>query len=153
MVQRSVSVITMNKATGVAAVCANRWMSVLCTTRLHTNMMKKNMLTYDNITNKASFCSTATPVSTSEPTALTREQVSSRVLESLNAFLEKRNLNKTIKETSNFQKEVGLDSLDIVEAVLAVEEEFGIEIPDADADRIQSPVDAIEYILKQPNAQ
>jgi NADH dehydrogenase (ubiquinone) 1 alpha/beta subcomplex 1 len=46
-----------------------------------------------------------------------------------------------------------LDSLDAVEVVMAFEDEFGIEIPDADADKIQSTADAIKYIVAHPKAQ
>jgi len=49
--------------------------------------------------------------------------------------------------------DLDLDSLDAVEVVMGIEEEFGIEIPDADADKILSTADAISYILAQPNAK
>ena len=48
---------------------------------------------------------------------------------------------------------LGLDSLDAVEIVMNFEDEFGIEIPDADADKIQSTADAIKYIAANPKAQ
>ena len=41
---------------------------------------------------------------------------------------------------------MGLDSLDTVEVVMAIEEEFSIEIPDKDADEIRTVGDAIKYI-------
>eukprot|EP00698_Gefionella_okellyi_P006694 TRINITY_DN16051_c0_g1_i1.p1 TRINITY_DN16051_c0_g1~~TRINITY_DN16051_c0_g1_i1.p1 ORF type:complete len:120 (+),score=17.93 TRINITY_DN16051_c0_g1_i1:39-398(+) len=55
--------------------------------------------------------------------------------------------------TAHFQKDLGLDSLSVVEAVLAVEEEFAIEIPDADADKIETIADAVKYIVKHPHAK
>ena len=45
--------------------------------------------------------------------------------------------------SSHFQKDLGLDSLDTVEVVMAFEEEFAIEIPDSEADKILSTSDAI----------
>ncbi|MDI3538144.1 MAG: acyl carrier protein, partial [Bacillota bacterium] len=42
--------------------------------------------------------------------------------------------------------DLGADSLDIVELVMALEEEFGIEIPDEDAEKITTVGDAVEYI-------
>jgi len=54
---------------------------------------------------------------------------------------------------SVFVKDLGLDSLDAVEVVMAIEEEFSVEIPDKDADEIKSVKQAIEYITKHPNAQ
>ena len=49
---------------------------------------------------------------------------------------------------SSFMDDLGADSLDTVELVMALEEEFDIEIPDEDAEKIQSVNDAIEYITE-----
>ena len=54
----------------------------------------------------------------------------------------------TIEETSDFSKELGADSLDVVELVMAFEEEFGIEIPDDAAETIQSFGDAVKFITE-----
>ncbi|XP_010524452.1 PREDICTED: acyl carrier protein 1, mitochondrial-like [Tarenaya hassleriana] len=50
----------------------------------------------------------------------------------------------------HFQKDLGLDSLDTVEIVMALEEEFKLEIPDKEAVRIDSCSLAIEYIYNHP---
>ncbi len=47
---------------------------------------------------------------------------------------------------ASFVEDLGADSLDTVELVMALEEEFGVEIPDEDAEKIQKVGDAIEYI-------
>jgi acyl carrier protein len=47
---------------------------------------------------------------------------------------------------ARFQQDLGADSLDIVELVMAFEEEFNIQVPDEDADKIQSVGDVISYI-------
>ncbi len=47
---------------------------------------------------------------------------------------------------SSFIEDLGADSLDIVELIMALEEEFGLEIPDDEAEKIASVNDAIEYI-------
>ncbi|KAF7153044.1 hypothetical protein RHSIM_Rhsim01G0144200 [Rhododendron simsii] len=52
----------------------------------------------------------------------------------------------------HFQKDLGLDSLDNVEIVMALEEEFKLEIPDKEADKIDSCTLAIEYIHNHPMA-
>jgi len=51
-----------------------------------------------------------------------------------------------INPDSSFVDDLGADSLDTVELVMAFEEEFGIEIPDDDAESIQSVQNAIDYI-------
>lgn len=50
---------------------------------------------------------------------------------------------------ASFVEDLGADSLDTVELVMAFEEEFGIEIPDEDAEKMQTVGDAIEYISTQ----
>lgn len=51
-----------------------------------------------------------------------------------------------ITPTASFIDDLGADSLDTVELVMAFEEEFGIEIPDEDAEKITTVGDAIKYI-------
>ena len=51
-----------------------------------------------------------------------------------------------VTPTASFTDDLGADSLDIVELVMAFEEEFGIEIPDEDAEKITRVREAIEYI-------
>ena len=47
---------------------------------------------------------------------------------------------------AKFVEDLGADSLDTVELVMALEEEFGIEIPDEDAEKIATVKDAVDYI-------
>jgi len=51
-----------------------------------------------------------------------------------------------VTEDASFMDDLGADSLDTVELVMALEEEFDIEIPDEDAEKIQTVKDAINYI-------
>jgi len=51
-----------------------------------------------------------------------------------------------VKEDSKFIEDLGADSLDVVELVMALEEKFDIEIPDEDAEGILTVADAIKYI-------
>lgn len=51
-----------------------------------------------------------------------------------------------IKNESSFVDDLGADSLDTVEIVMALEEEFGIEIPDEDAEKMATVGEAIKYI-------
>jgi acyl carrier protein len=51
-----------------------------------------------------------------------------------------------VTESASFTTDLGADSLDTVELIMELEKEFGISIPDADAEKIQTVGDAINYI-------
>ena len=51
-----------------------------------------------------------------------------------------------VRPEAHFIEDLGADSLDIVELVMALEEEFGLEIPDEDAEKIATVTDAVDYI-------
>ncbi|KAF5374951.1 hypothetical protein D9758_000196 [Tetrapyrgos nigripes] len=87
----------------------------------------------------------------SAPAGLSKDNIESRVLDVLKGF-EKVDQSK-LTTSASFSKDLGLDSLDAVEVVMAVEEEFAIEIPDAEADEIQTVQQAIDYVSKTPAAQ
>jgi acyl carrier protein len=55
---------------------------------------------------------------------------------------------ETVTPEASFVDDLGADSLDTVELVMALEEEFGVEIPDEDAEKITRVKEAIEYIEK-----
>ena len=70
----------------------------------------------------------------------TAERVKKIVVEHLGVEAEK------VTEEASFIDDLGADSLDIVELVMAFEEEFGVEIPEDDAEKITTVRDAISYI-------
>ncbi len=72
----------------------------------------------------------------------TAERVKKIVVEHLNVDAEK------VTEGASFIEDLGADSLDTVELVMAFEEEFGIEIPDDAAESIVTVGDAVKYIDK-----
>ncbi len=51
-----------------------------------------------------------------------------------------------VKPEASFVDDLGADSLDVVELVMALEEEFGVEIPDEDAEKIATVAEAVKYI-------
>ncbi|KAF3405371.1 Vacuolar protein sorting-associated protein 74 [Talaromyces pinophilus] len=87
----------------------------------------------------------------SAPASLSKEEVEGRIVNLLKNFDKVSDASK-INGASHFTNDLGLDSLDVVEVVMAVEEEFSIEIPDKDADAIHSVEQAVSYILSQPDA-
>uniref|UniRef100_A0A673M5L8 Acyl carrier protein n=2 Tax=Cyprininae TaxID=2743694 RepID=A0A673M5L8_9TELE len=75
---------------------------------------------------------------------LTLETLHDRVLYVLKLY-DKINPEK-LQATSHFMKDLGLDSLDQVEIIMAMEDEFGFEIPDADAEKLMTPQEIVQYI-------
>ena len=56
---------------------------------------------------------------------------------------------ENVTPEKDFVQDLGADSLDVVELVMALEEEFGIEIPEEDAEKIKTVGDAINYIKEK----
>lgn len=59
---------------------------------------------------------------------------------------------KNLTHEAKFIEDLGADSLDIVELVMALEEEFGLDIPDEDADKLKTVGDALKYLQEHSNA-
>ena len=53
---------------------------------------------------------------------------------------------------ANLLDDLGADSLDVVELVMAIEEEFGIEIPDDDVENIRTTKDVVDYVVARTEA-
>ena len=70
------------------------------------------------------------------------DEVKEVIVEQLNVASEE------VNPESKFVEDLGADSLDVVELVMALEEKFEIEIPDSDAEGIQSVKDVVDYIEK-----
>ncbi len=75
-------------------------------------------------------------------TSDTADKVKSIIVEQLGVPAEE------VTEAASFIEDLGADSLDIVELVMALEEEYDIEISDEDAEKIQTVGDAISYITE-----
>ncbi len=57
-----------------------------------------------------------------------------------------------VKPEAKFVEDLGADSLDVVEMIMALEEKFEIEIPDSEAEKIQTVQDVVDYIEKAKKA-
>uniref|UniRef100_A0A3B4ANT6 Acyl carrier protein n=1 Tax=Periophthalmus magnuspinnatus TaxID=409849 RepID=A0A3B4ANT6_9GOBI len=75
---------------------------------------------------------------------LTFDTIRDRVLYVLKLY-DKINPEK-LQASSHFMKDLGLDSLDQVEIIMAMEDEFGFEIPDAEAEKLMTPEEIVQYI-------
>ncbi|XP_030029136.1 acyl carrier protein, mitochondrial isoform X1 [Manduca sexta] len=72
------------------------------------------------------------------------DEIKERVLKVCRAYDKLSGSQLTVE--SHFMNDLGLDSLDHVEVIMAMEDEFGFEIPDADAERLVRPKDIIQYV-------
>ncbi len=68
------------------------------------------------------------------------ERIKSIIVEQLSVSMEE------VTPQASFIEDLGADSLDIVELIMALEEEYDLEIPDEDAEKIQTVQDVISYI-------
>ncbi|XP_077395863.1 NADH:ubiquinone oxidoreductase subunit AB1b [Festucalex cinctus] len=75
---------------------------------------------------------------------LTLETIEDRVMYVLKLY-DKINPEKLLT-SSHFMKDLGLDSLDQVEIIMAMEDEFGFEIPDVEAEKLMTPSEIVQYI-------
>ncbi|KAI9216819.1 hypothetical protein BC828DRAFT_392658 [Blastocladiella britannica] len=82
--------------------------------------------------------------------ALDRTEIETRIVSLIKGFDKVANVEVTPE--SHFTKDLGLDSLDTVEVVMAIEEEFAVEIADKDADAILTVKQAVDYIAGRGDA-
>lgn len=78
---------------------------------------------------------------------MTKDDILEKVQKIVADQLEKEK--EEVKPESNFANDLGADSLDTVELVMALEEEFEIEIPDEEAEKIATVQAAVDYINDQ----
>jgi len=78
---------------------------------------------------------------------LDREEVIRRVLKIVSSF---DKVTKQVSSDSHFINDLGLDSLDVVEVVMSLEQEFNVDMSNQDAEKIQSVKDAIDYFCAHP---
>ncbi|XP_022120836.1 acyl carrier protein, mitochondrial isoform X1 [Pieris rapae] len=75
---------------------------------------------------------------------VTPQDIADRVMKVCKAYDKLTSVQLSLE--SHFIQDLGLDSLDHVEVIMAMEDEFGFEIPDGDAERLLRPKDIVQYI-------
>ncbi|CAH2244563.1 acyl carrier protein, mitochondrial isoform X1 [Pararge aegeria] len=75
---------------------------------------------------------------------ITESEIQERVIKVCKAY--DKLVSVQLSLDSHFMTDLGLDSLDHVEIIMAMEDEFGFEIPDGDAERLVRPRDIVQYI-------
>nr|CAH7766957.1 unnamed protein product [Callosobruchus chinensis] len=98
---------------------------------------------YDKVTADKRLVTPSVRSYSSKP-PLSLKLITERVLLVLKLY-DKINPDK-LQLTSHFINDLGLDSLDHVEIIMAMEDEFGFEIPDADAEKLLRPADIVRYV-------
>ncbi|CAN6319980.1 unnamed protein product, partial [Urochloa humidicola] len=83
---------------------------------------------------------------------LDKSEVTDRIIKVVRNFQKIDDPSKVTPD-AHFKNDLGLDSLDAVEVVMALEEEFGFEIPDNEADKIDSVKVAVDFIASHPQAK
>ena len=78
---------------------------------------------------------------------MSEQDILSRVIKVTVAKL--RVAEEEVTSAASFQEDLGADSLDVVELVMALEDEFDIKIPDEDVSEIKTVQDAVNYITKK----
>lgn len=91
------------------------------------------------------------PVRFYAATPITKDEVVARSFEALKTVAALQESKLSLE--ASFQKDLGLDSLDTVEALVALEEEFDLEIPDKISDEIKTVGEAVEYIFQEEQKQ
>lgn len=82
---------------------------------------------------------------------MTRDEIAAKVK---NIIVEQLGVNaEEVKEEASFIDDLGADSLDTVELVMALEEEFNAEIPDEDAEKLRTVGEAVNYIDQKVSAK
>lgn len=92
-----------------------------------------------------------TPIRFYSAATVDKKEITTRIIDVIKAF-DKTAASSEVTPQTYFHKDLGLDSLDTVELLVAIEEEFDIEIPDKVADELKSVGETVDYIASNPEA-
>lgn len=81
-----------------------------------------------------------------------RNEITQKVVDVIKAF-DRTNASADINAKTLFHKDLGLDSLDTVELLVAIEEDFDIQFPDKVADELKGVEDTVEWIATHPESE
>lgn len=81
-----------------------------------------------------------------------RNEIAQKVIDVIKAF-DRTNASADINSKTLFHKDLGLDSLDTVELLVAIEEDFDIQFPDKVADELKGVEDTVEWIATHPDSE
>lgn len=81
-----------------------------------------------------------------------KQEITKRVIDVIKAF-DRTNATADVSPKTLFHKDLGLDSLDTVELLVAIEEDFDIQFPDKVADELKGVQDTVDWIAEHPEAE
>ncbi|GFS92982.1 acyl carrier protein, mitochondrial [Nephila pilipes] len=146
-VQKLINVRTENIRHFSASKTACRFLVQGCITVQNHNFLKLQ----GNVSSKDKIPSIQIPITRNYCTdKLSKDGIAEKVLHVCKTF-DKIPADKLSLE-SHFMNDLGLDSLDHVELIMNIEDEFSCEIPDGDAEKLLRPRDIVEYIAEKESS-
>ncbi|CAH4028187.1 acyl carrier protein, mitochondrial isoform X1 [Pieris brassicae] len=131
----------LRKSTTIKTPVACRLFTVALQQKYHTVKTIANLYNTSDLQNGVSR---SRQYATGPVRKVTPQDIADRVIKVCKAYDKLTSVQLSLE--SHFIQDLGLDSLDHVEVIMAMEDEFGFEIPDGDAERLLKPKDIVQYI-------
>ncbi|CAG4982706.1 unnamed protein product [Colias eurytheme] len=132
----------LRKSTTIKTPVVCRLSTVALQQKFHTVKAIANLYNNNHIQNGVHRASRQ--YATGPVHKVTQQDIADRVMKVIKAYDKLTSVQLSLD--SHFIQDLGLDSLDHVEVIMAMEDEFGFEIPDGDAERLLRPKDIVQYI-------
>jgi len=136
----------------VSRISGSLWNNVATRTKIPSTSSVRNMHFNAQLINSSRVCHVQ-PSPLFQPQRMMsadpdgRQEIHDRVMDNLRLY-DKVNPDQ-LDVGSHFMKDLGLDSLDHVEIIMAIENEFGLFIPDVDAEKLLTPQEIIDYMSEK----